>query len=161
MFNIFRKVNTEWYQEKHTLYHEKIVFVLLPNAAIVIAQPHNQIYYFLTASAVGSCPLCLALFRKETNPVPILHITFCLRSCTKFSRIISVHMQTAELWCQKLDQLRVFSTKKLGGRHFSTRVSVHLCEIQDSDKAIYTLTLHRQSQLSKISQKNLHFSTKT
>lgn len=110
---------------------------------------------------MGSCPLCLALFRKETNPVPILHITFCLRSCTKFSRIISVHMQTAELWCQKLDQLRVFSTKKLGGRHFSTRVSVHLCEIQDSDKAIYTLTLHRQSQLSKISQKNLHFSTKT
>lgn len=89
-----------------------------------------------------------------------MHVTFWLRSSTKFSGTISVQVWTADSGCQKLDQLKGFGTQKLGGRHSSTQVSVHLCEIQNSRQGSYTLKLHRQSQLSKISQKSLYVSAK-
>jgi len=60
----------------------------------------------------------------------------------------------------KAGSAKGFWQKELGGRHYSTQVSVHLCEIQNSGEGSYTLKLPRQSQLSKISQKNLYVSTK-
>ena len=92
MFNIFRKIGTEWYQEKHMRCTMCKLFCLTAKCSDSNSSTTSSLLLFIALDSLctGFLPNCVfSHLEKKKIPMPVLQITFCLRNSTEFCGITS------------------------------------------------------------------------